>query len=110
MAFDIELLALELEGTAQSRRQKAAKFPDDGRHLKAADLLERLAEEVPQLKGSALHAELSRALDRHFDPNAVEDEYEMRNSIGFLLHPASGAEYLREVIGIYEKSARAFAN
>ena len=100
--YDLEILACELESTAQWRRQKAMSFTDDRRNLDAADLLDRLAEEVRTLRGSLLHAKLSRVLDRHFDPSAVEEECEYRKSIGFRSEPISGDRYLRRIIEIYE--------
>jgi len=50
-----EVIGLQVQETAEWRWRKAEEFPDDPRHLKAAKELERLAAEIEQLNGSALH-------------------------------------------------------
>src|SRR5215469_15054728 len=50
-----EVIGLQVQQTAEWRWRKAEEFPDDPRHLKAAKELERLAAEIEQLNGSALH-------------------------------------------------------
>jgi hypothetical protein len=44
-----EIIGFNVENTAEWRRQKAQQFPDDERNLKAAEALDRLAQEISQL-------------------------------------------------------------
>jgi hypothetical protein len=50
-----EVIGLQVQETAEWRWRKVEEFPDDPRNLKAAIELERLAVEIAQLNGSALH-------------------------------------------------------
>ena len=50
-----EVIGLQVQETAEWRWRKAEEFPDDPRNLKAVKELERLAAEIAQLNGSALH-------------------------------------------------------
>ena len=46
---------INIDGTAFWRSQKAVQFPEDTRNDKAVEILERLAEELPNLEGGELH-------------------------------------------------------
>jgi hypothetical protein len=50
-----EVIGLQVQEIAEWRWRKAEEVPDDPRNLEAAKELERLAAEIAQLNGSALH-------------------------------------------------------
>ena len=49
----MEIVGDQVLNTAEWRRRKAQKFPEDNRNLEAAKELERLARETENLRGSA---------------------------------------------------------
>jgi hypothetical protein len=67
MRLSENFCADELENTASWRRQKAVEHPGDMRNLEAAELLERLAEEVRALRGSSVDQELDRLTSTQVD-------------------------------------------
>ena len=62
-----EHIGHQVEGTAEWRRMKAEQFPDDDRNLKAAEELERLAQEIGELEGSEIHRQIDRLVDQAGD-------------------------------------------
>lgn len=96
-----ELVAQDLENSADWRRQKAAEFPDDGRNIEAAALLERLANEVRALEGSALHYSLVRLVDDATDSginDLVSTLSIMTKDVGFRSFPVSGEEFINQLL------------
>jgi hypothetical protein len=104
MFEELELIALELEGTPFWRFQKDIEWPDDQRNADAANLLERLAREVRELTGSHVHVKLSRIAKKLGDASVIEEVNEYRRRIGFSAFPSSGSKYLENLIEIYEQS------
>ena len=77
----IEHIALELESTSFWRDQKAAEFPDDKqRNEEAAQLLQRLADNVRAMAGSELALELQKANEELGRVSA--DFYKLNNRRG----------------------------
>lgn len=104
--IDLDAYALELEMTAHWQFEKSIEWPDDDRNANAAVLLERLANEVRELKGSPLHNKLNKVWEKIFDYSlAVEAENEYMRQIGFHAFPASGADFLKSVFAIYADHA-----
>jgi len=58
-----EVIGLQIQEIAEWRWRKAEEFPDDPRNLEAAKELERLAAEIAQLNGSALHHRILELTD-----------------------------------------------
>lgn len=95
--------AIELERTADWRIRTLGENPQDAESAAAAKLLQRLADEVRALAGSATCREYQAIcgwLDE-FDGMAELSEYaqDYRARIGVDKFPASGEEYLRVLIG-----------
>jgi hypothetical protein len=104
--IDLDLFALELEDTAYWRFEKSNEWPGDNRNADAVVLLERLAKEVREQKGSLLHKKLNSVLRKNIDFSlAIEEENEYRRQIGFHTFPNSGADYLESLVAIYEDHA-----
>ncbi len=59
-----ELIGYQVQNSAHWRRDKAEQFPDDIRNLRAAEELERLAEQIEQLENSELHKWVRDIADR----------------------------------------------
>ena len=104
-------LAEELESTAAWRRDVAARYPEDERHIEAANRLDRLAAEVRALENSALATrllELYESLDAFDGYLLVEAESEYRRQIGFWEFPTNGEEYLKDLIDLQKDLHRDF--
>lgn len=96
-----EMIGDKVKGTADWRRTKAIEFPQDRRNLKAAEELDRLAEEIEKLEDSPIHIQLIKAVEQLCSAPGGKDIWieidetlsaELR-SIGF--HGSwSGAEFL----------------
>jgi hypothetical protein len=56
----LTFLADDLEHTAEWRRQKAEEYPNDDRNIQAAEIMERLAEEIRSRSGLDNHAAFIR--------------------------------------------------
>jgi hypothetical protein len=66
MSVDLNMvIGYEVQNTAEWRREKAKQFPDDTRNLRAAEELERLAAQIEQLEGSAIHERVRALYDRY---------------------------------------------
>ena len=95
--------ALELERAADWRIKKLGENPADRQSAEAAHLLQKLADDVRRLNGSAAYREYQAIcgwLDE-FDGMAELQEYaqDYRARIGVDKFPADGEEYLRVLIG-----------
>ena len=95
--------AIELERTADWRIRKLGANPDDQESETAAKLLQKLADDVRGLTGSAAYKEYQAIcgwLDE-FDGMAELAEYaqDYRARIGVDHFPANGEEYLRVLTG-----------
>jgi hypothetical protein len=95
--------AIELERTADWRIRKLGENPADAQSAAAAKLLQKLADDLRALAGSAAYREYQAIcgwLDE-FDGMAELSEYaqDYRARIGVDKFPASGEVYLRVLIG-----------
>jgi hypothetical protein len=95
--------AIELERTADSRIKKLGENPADRQSAAAAELLQKLADEVRALRDAPAYQEYRAIcgwLDE-FDGMAELHEYaqDYRSRIGVDQFPANGEEYLRVLIG-----------
>ena len=95
--------AIELERAADWRIRKLGENPGDAESAAAAKLLQKLADDVRGLTGSAAYKEYQAIcgwLDE-FDGMAELAEYaqDYRARIGVDRFPANGEEYLRMLIG-----------
>lgn len=106
---DVDLAeAVELECVADWRIKKLGENPDDVESAAAAKLLQRLADDVRALAGSAIYREYQAIcgwLDE-FDGMAELTEYaqDYRARIGVDRVPANGEEYLRVLIGFAKEA------
>jgi hypothetical protein len=95
-----EMIGYDVESTAEWRRQKAEQFPDDSRNLRAAEELERLAQEIDKLEGSEIHGQidelnsLSNEVDGGFYEDLNESVSAELRSIGFHGSYQNGLEFL----------------
>lgn len=80
----------EFERRAESRRIKANESADDTRHIEAAEIFDRLAATVKDIKSFQLDAFL--AFD---DASDVELWNEMLGRVGFSLWPETAEEFIR---------------
>lgn len=106
---DVDLAeAVELEGAADWRIKKLGENPDDVKSAAAAKLLQRLADEVRALAGSAIYGEYQAICGwlEEFDGMTELAEYAQayRARIGVDQVPANGDEYLRVLIGFAKKT------
>jgi hypothetical protein len=65
-----DLIGDQVQSTAEWRRATAERFPNDTRNLRAAEELERLAEQIEKLEGSDIH---KRVRDIHDRFTAADD-------------------------------------
>jgi hypothetical protein len=106
MPFDLEGEADYLAATAEWRLRTAE---DDKLNLKAAELCERLAKEVRDLKDDEL---LRQRLDtfearlQAAEPGYVTDLSDYRSRLGFWYFPADGREYLNAIIALLPTGAK----
>jgi hypothetical protein len=114
-----ETLHYQIESTADWRRMKAIEFPQDTRNLKAAELLERLAEEVDKLDGSDLEKRIDALWDRWRElddddglkilEELNEDISSSLRSVGFHGCP-SGTEFLESYCETLEELIKDHVN
>ena len=100
--------AVELERTADWRIRKLGENPDDLQSARASELLQKLADEVRALAGSAIYREYRAIcgwLDE-FDGMAELAEYaqDYRARIGVSEFPADGEAYLKVLIGFAKQT------
>jgi hypothetical protein len=93
-----EYLVMQMESTAEWRREKAEEFPDDSRNLDAAEMLERFAKEITAGVGDPSAYARATRLHTVEDDNAnyrmVEWVNEELRLIGFHSWPDNGAAFL----------------
>ena len=102
------LEAVELERTADWRIKKLGENPDDRQSAEAAKLLQKLADDVRGLTGSAAYKEYQAIcgwLDES-DGMAELSEYaqDYRARIGIDKFPVDGEEYLHVLIGFAKET------
>ncbi len=68
-----ELLAVEIEYTAEWRQEKADEYPQDERNVQSAKALSALAEKIRALDNKSAGLQALYDLDRGIDPNRVSD-------------------------------------
>lgn len=97
-----EMLAEEFKGQAHWRRQKAEEYPNDARNMKAAELLEKLAETVTDCPDELIFDYLHFGEDEEFDEDKLFKFQEVKSErfrfIGFGWHPATAEEVLRSIL------------
>jgi hypothetical protein len=102
------LEAVELERAADWRIRKLGENPDDRQSKAAAKLLQKLADDLRRIAGSAAYKEYQAIcgwLDE-FDGMAELAEYahDYRARIGVDKFPADGEAYLRVLIGFAKQT------
>jgi hypothetical protein len=101
-----EQIGYEVQGTAAWRREKAAQFPHDERNLRAAEELERLAEQVADLEDSEIEREIRETHERLIEASKTNHDNEVwtdisdavragLRSIGFQIGYAKAEEFLK---------------
>jgi hypothetical protein len=108
-----ELLGYQVHSTAAWRRGKAEQFPNDPRNLKAAEELERLAEQIEKLDGSEIH-KLVREIANTFNAtdngdgwlNITEEVSDELRYIGFHSSYDTGEQFLKWFCDLLEKEHR----
>jgi hypothetical protein len=92
----------ELERAAEWRMRLVDADPSDATSREAAALLERLAEDVRRLRGSALFVEYMAICNWLGESDAIADFTDMTNDyrgrIGVDRWPENGEAYLRALI------------
>lgn len=107
----IEMTALELSDKADWRRKKARQYPDDGRNLDSAELLDRLASAVLALEGSPAAATFENGYDAIFSDEDEDKNHdrareimrlwaEYRAGIGFRIFPDTGEGVLLDLMDL----------
>jgi hypothetical protein len=81
-----EVTGLHVQEIAEWRWRKAEEFPDDPRNLEAAKELERLAAEIAQLNGSALHNRILELIDIVSEQGADDEAIDTIESTEAELH------------------------
>ena len=95
-------LSERLEGNAAWRHKKAVEYPNDRRNVEAAESLERLANDVPNIDPAVCEA-YARLMD---DPpeDTPEEESEFFRHIGFYSDYGSATELLRSLTNTLQSS------
>jgi hypothetical protein len=92
-----EGLIVDCVGTADWRRRVAEQYPEDGRNLEAAGLLERLDGEIRALTGGLEYRRLERLLDQEDRFRFSEVVSEELKAVGFHSWPESGVDLLKRI-------------
>jgi hypothetical protein len=94
----IEHIVMQLEVSADWRREKAKEFPDDSRNIEAAEQLERLAKEISENVGDSKMyqrlLDLDGAVGEDYNISMAEWLSEELRLIGFHRFYSTGAEFL----------------
>lgn len=105
-----ELIGYQVQNTAKWRREKAEQFPNEVRHLRAAEELERLAEQIEKLENSETHKRVREIIDRFNATdngagwNTVGEKISAElHAIGFRSSYESGEELLKLVCDLLEE-------
>jgi hypothetical protein len=100
--------AEELERAAEWRMRLVDADPSDATSREAAALLERLAEDVRRLRGSALFVEYVAICNWLGESDGIADFMDMANDyrarIGVDRSPADGEAYLRALIDLAKRT------
>jgi hypothetical protein len=105
----IEFEALELEGTAHWRSEKAEQHPDDERNAEAASLCLNIAKRLRALESHSKQAAEFEALHDFIFTDATDEGDsievvrlwgEYRSRVGFDNFPLSAEEYLDDLLEI----------
>jgi hypothetical protein len=111
MTSDEPIEAVELERVADWRLRQLGANPDDRQSAAAATLLQRLADDVRQLRGGPLHTEYLAILNWLGEFDVIDDFAERANDyrarIGIEYFPQSGEDYLRALIALAREAAGA---
>lgn len=103
--------AIELERAADWRIKKLGENPAETGHQIAADLLQRLADEVRAMRGGPVYTEYLAILNwlGEFDVGEefAERAFEYRMRIGVEHFPENGEAYLRALIALAKETAGA---
>jgi len=97
-----------LERTAEWRLRKVDADPNDERSREAAVLLEKLAEDVRGLNGSAVFREYVAICNWLGESGEIADFMDMANDyrtrIGVDRHPMNGEVYIRELVALAKRT------
>ena len=99
----LELESLvDFAGTAEWRRRKADEFPDDERNVKAAELLEMLAEQATFLEENPLHRRIMGLYETKDSIRFGETVSAHLRSVGFWYFPDNAAAFFQYLIEALE--------
>jgi hypothetical protein len=105
----METEAGELERVADWRIRKLGETPSDAQSAAAADLLQRLANELRQLQSSPASTEYVAILNWLGEFDVMEDfaerAYDYRRAIDTEHFPADAEAYLRTMIALAKETA-----
>jgi hypothetical protein len=96
------LIADEVERAAEWRCLQADRFPqDDGRNLKAGEILEQIADGLQQLHGTEGHWRLQAICNRNPE-RFSEILSQLTRAVGFCSTARNAAEFLEELFFLLE--------
>jgi hypothetical protein len=97
----LEILADQIESTAEWRERKAVEYPDDERNREAAEILRALAASVRALPDDDPVVVAYEGLGENEDEifSLVEMENEMLKRIGFHDWTDDGREFIATLVG-----------
>jgi hypothetical protein len=111
MAENDLIEAAELERAADWRIKKFGEDPADEASATAAGLLQKLADDVRGLRGSAVYTEYLAILNWLGEFDVMEDfaerAHDYRTRIGIDQFPENGEAYLRALIALAKDTAGA---
>jgi hypothetical protein len=102
----LTFLADDLEHTAEWRRQKAEEYPNDDRNIQAAEIMERLAEEIRSRSGLDNHAAFVRrcAVSLMIDGDSQWREVTAYlGRLGFDYFPETANDLIDDLIPIFDR-------
>lgn len=105
----MEIVGVEVENTAEWRREKAEEFPNDNRNLEAAERLDRLVRELDELQKSDLSRRIESLVimtSGGWEISFGEWLSEELRAIGFRSFYKNGAEFLQSVCEWFEEEIR----
>jgi hypothetical protein len=97
--------AEELRRGADWRRQQAKEYPEDPKNATAAELLDKLADEVEQFAGTEIEREFADLQRQAIDVTNGLASYsrilsEYRSRVGFDQTPQTGKGYILSLMGL----------
>ena len=91
---------VDVEATAEWRRQQACRSPENSRFREAAEMLDRLAPEIAALHGCPLHFRL----EAYRDVEAFDLEINgTLKAVGFYYFPNSARQLLEDILSDLER-------